>query len=345
MHCVTCTTAVGNCKSPPTSWSRLYLGNWLSGGRTTALVFLLPVLLVWWQMRRLARFSGLRRTRFYGNPEASHLVILVHGFMSRDEPMHQVGQLIVQKLPTEGIPLCVYVANANNGWRDGGSALQNQAAKLASEIACVVRSCPNVAILSVVGVSLGGVVSRLAIPLLSEAVLKRVRLGLFASVGSPHVGIRGFQARWLTHLARVIGYGELCDQMTSPRSTVLGCTSGLEGFTSRSLFYTTLDQRVPAFSASITRREEVENNASRPLGGVPVFSATSIPPTSSVATSTEEAQIITALRLLDWRQVEVKTRSWWVEHLPFLRHLWLHHEPHFIEHVTWTLSHVTHAVH
>jgi len=120
--------------------------------------------------------------------QKDHMVVLVHGMHGGESDLAHFKKVLNKSHPDK---LIIHCAKSNDGWLKTHEGIDVQGKRLADEIIELKEKNPNVRYFSVVGHSLGGLVSRACIGnLLERKFFDQVRPLNYVSLASPHVGSR-----------------------------------------------------------------------------------------------------------------------------------------------------------
>ncbi|KAI1177228.1 putative serine esterase-domain-containing protein [Nemania sp. FL0916] len=127
-----------------------------------------------------------------GGLSADHLCVLVHGLWGNPNHMNQVAKTVRATYPEDRLYLLLAKRNSDyytyDGIELGGERV---CLEIEEEIEAIRKKGGNVAKLSIVGYSLGGLVARYAIGLLyAKGVLDKVEPMNFTTFATPHLGVR-----------------------------------------------------------------------------------------------------------------------------------------------------------
>ncbi|KAI0912073.1 putative serine esterase-domain-containing protein [Ustulina deusta] len=133
-----------------------------------------------------------------GNSRANHLCVLVHGLWGNPNHMNQVANALRAAYPEDQLHLLLAKRNSGNFTYDGIElGGERVCLEIEEEIETIRRKGGNVTKLSVVGYSLGGLVARYAIGLLSaKGVLDHLEPVNFTTFATPHLGVRSALRGW-----------------------------------------------------------------------------------------------------------------------------------------------------
>ncbi|KAI1271231.1 putative serine esterase-domain-containing protein [Xylaria sp. FL0933] len=133
-----------------------------------------------------------------GGTSASHLCVLVHGLWGNPNHMNQVAKALRTAYPEDQLHLLLAKRNSGNFTYDGIElGGERVCVEIEEEIEAIRRKGGNITKLSIVGYSLGGLVARYAIGLLSaKGVLNQLEPVNFTTFATPHLGVRAALRGW-----------------------------------------------------------------------------------------------------------------------------------------------------
>ncbi|KAI0102009.1 putative serine esterase-domain-containing protein [Nemania sp. FL0031] len=142
-----------------------------------------------------------------GNLVANHLCVLVHGLWGNPNHMKQVATAIRAAYPEDQLHLLLAKRNSGNFTYDGIElGGERVCVEIEEEIEAIRRKGGNITKLSIVGYSLGGLVSRYAIGLLyAKGVLDKVEPVNFTTFATPHLGVRAPLRGWYDSIWNRLG--------------------------------------------------------------------------------------------------------------------------------------------
>ncbi|KAI0875418.1 putative serine esterase-domain-containing protein [Hypoxylon argillaceum] len=142
-----------------------------------------------------------------GNVVANHLCVLVHGLWGNPNHMKQVATAIRATYPEDQLHLLLAKRNSGNYTYDGIElGGERVCVEIEEEIEAISRRGGNITKLSIVGYSLGGLVSRYAIGLLhAKGVLDKVEPVNFTTFATPHLGVRAPLRGWYDSIWNRLG--------------------------------------------------------------------------------------------------------------------------------------------
>ncbi|KAK1976731.1 putative serine esterase-domain-containing protein [Colletotrichum cereale] len=142
-----------------------------------------------------------------GTAEADHLCVLVHGLWGNPNHMAQIAKTLRAKYPADKLYLLLAKRNSGSFTYDGiERGGERVCAEIEEELRLIEGRGGKITKLSVVGYSLGGLVSRYAVGLLhSKGILDNVECMNFVTFATPHLGVRTPLRGWHNHLWNVLG--------------------------------------------------------------------------------------------------------------------------------------------
>ncbi|KAI0973963.1 putative serine esterase-domain-containing protein [Xylaria arbuscula] len=142
-----------------------------------------------------------------GNPSANHLCVLVHGLWGNPNHMNQVAEALRAAYPEDQLHLLLAKRNSGNFTYDGIElGGERVCAEIEEELEAIRRKGGNVTKLSIVGYSLGGLVARYAVGLLSaKGVLDQLEPVNFTTFATPHLGVRSALRGWYDKIWNRLG--------------------------------------------------------------------------------------------------------------------------------------------
>ncbi|KAH6630903.1 putative serine esterase-domain-containing protein [Chaetomium sp. MPI-SDFR-AT-0129] len=153
----------------------------------------------------MAEYSG-------GSLKADHLCVLVHGLWGNPEHMASVAKALRAQYPPEQVYILVAKRNSGSFTYDGIElGGERVCVEIEEELEAIKNRGGHIAKLSIVGYSLGGLVARYAIGLLSaRGVLDRLECLNFTAFASPFLGVRTPLRGLPNQLWNVMGARTLC---------------------------------------------------------------------------------------------------------------------------------------
>ncbi|KAF4873521.1 putative lipase [Colletotrichum siamense] len=142
-----------------------------------------------------------------GTVEADHLCVLVHGLWGNPNHMAQIAKSLRAKHSADKLYLLLAKRNSGSFTYDGiERGGERVCAEIEEELRAIQERGGKITKLSIVGYSLGGLVSRYAVGLLhSKGILDTVECMNFVTFATPHLGVRTPLRGWHNHLWNVLG--------------------------------------------------------------------------------------------------------------------------------------------
>ncbi|KAK8124518.1 lipase/serine esterase [Apiospora kogelbergensis] len=142
-----------------------------------------------------------------GSEKADHLCVVVHGLWGNPNHMKTVVKTLRDAYSEDELYILLPKRNKGSSTYDG---IERGGERVCEEIQEELRKIEanggNITKLSVVGYSLGGLVSRYAVGLLhAKGVLDQLRPMNFTTFASPHLGVRSPLRGWHNHIWNVLG--------------------------------------------------------------------------------------------------------------------------------------------
>ncbi|KYK60524.1 lipid particle protein [Drechmeria coniospora] len=142
-----------------------------------------------------------------GSPKAEHLCVLVHGLWGNPNHMKNIAKCLRSQYPPDELYMLLAKRNSGSFTYDG---IELGGARVCAEIEEEIRSIESrggkITKLSIIGYSLGGLVSRYAVGLLyAKGILDTLDCMNFVTFASPHLGVRSPLKGWHNHVWNVIG--------------------------------------------------------------------------------------------------------------------------------------------
>ncbi|KAK6530102.1 hypothetical protein TWF694_003474 [Orbilia ellipsospora] len=140
-------------------------------------------------------------------PTADHLVVLVHGLWGNPSHMEYMAETLRQRYDDSRLIVHVAAKNSGNYTYDGielgGERLAGEIEELLDELA---ERGVRIKKFSIVGYSLGGLVSRYVVGVLhSKGIFDKITPVNFTTFASPHLGVRTPKLGFHNHIWNVIG--------------------------------------------------------------------------------------------------------------------------------------------
>ncbi|KAF2087444.1 lipase/serine esteras-like protein [Saccharata proteae CBS 121410] len=138
---------------------------------------------------------------------ANHLCVLVHGLWGNPSHLSYVSEALREKYPEDKLHILLAKRNAGSFTYDGielgGERITHEIEEALEELA---RNGQTITKLSMVGYSLGGLISRYAIGLLyHKGWFDKIEPVNFTTFASPHLGVRTPLVGFWNHLWNVLG--------------------------------------------------------------------------------------------------------------------------------------------
>ncbi|KAI0514585.1 putative serine esterase-domain-containing protein [Xylaria bambusicola] len=142
-----------------------------------------------------------------GGISANHLCVLVHGLWGNPNHMSQVAKALRAAHSEDELYLLLAKRNSGNFTYDGIElGGERVCVEIEEEIESIRKRGGNITKLSIVGYSLGGLVARYAIGLLSaKGVLDQVEPVNFTTFATPHLGVRAALRGWYDKIWNRLG--------------------------------------------------------------------------------------------------------------------------------------------
>lgn len=147
-----------------------------------------------------------------GTAEADHLCVLVHGLWGNPNHMASVAKALREQYPADKVHILVAKRNSGSFTYDGIElGGERVCLEIEEELELVKSKGGNIKKLSIVGYSLGGLVARYAIGLLSaRGALDNLECKNFTAFASPFLGVRSPLRGWPNQIWNVLGARTLC---------------------------------------------------------------------------------------------------------------------------------------
>ncbi|KAH8672928.1 putative serine esterase-domain-containing protein [Ilyonectria robusta] len=142
-----------------------------------------------------------------GSPQAEHLCVLVHGLWGNPTHMRNIAKSLREQYSTDDLYLLLAKQNSGSFTYDGiERGGERVCAEIEQQLRDIESSGGKIKKLSIVGYSLGGLISRYAIGLLdAKGILDTVECMNFTTFASPHLGVRTPLKGWHNHVWNVMG--------------------------------------------------------------------------------------------------------------------------------------------
>ncbi|KAM4057764.1 putative serine esterase [Hirsutella rhossiliensis] len=142
-----------------------------------------------------------------GSPKADHLCVLVHGLWGNPDHMRNIAKTLRSRHPPDELYMLLAKRNSGSFTYDGVElGGERVCAEIEDELRAIESRGGKIKKLSIIGYSLGGLVSRYAVGLLyAKGILDSVECMNFATFASPHLGVRTPLKGWHNHMWNVVG--------------------------------------------------------------------------------------------------------------------------------------------
>ncbi|KAI5467215.1 putative serine esterase-domain-containing protein [Mariannaea sp. PMI_226] len=142
-----------------------------------------------------------------GSAQADHLCVLVHGLWGNPNHMRNIAKALRKKYSHDHLYILLAKQNSGNFTYDG---IDRGGERICAEIEAEIREIESrggkITKLSIVGYSLGGLISRYAVGLLyAKGFFNTVKCMNFVTFASPHLGVRSPRKGWINHIWNVLG--------------------------------------------------------------------------------------------------------------------------------------------
>ncbi|KAH7149218.1 putative serine esterase-domain-containing protein [Dactylonectria estremocensis] len=142
-----------------------------------------------------------------GSPQADHLCVLVHGLWGNPSHMRNIAKSLREQYSNDDLYLLLAKQNSGSFTYDG---IELGGERVCAEIEQQIRDIEGhggkITKLSIIGYSLGGLISRYAVGLLdAKGILDTVECMNFTTFASPHLGVRTPLKGWHNHVWNVMG--------------------------------------------------------------------------------------------------------------------------------------------
>ncbi|KAK6332673.1 hypothetical protein TWF730_004333 [Orbilia blumenaviensis] len=140
-------------------------------------------------------------------PTADHLVVLVHGLWGNPSHMEFLAESLKSRYDDSQLIVHVAARNSGNHTYDG---IELGGERLAAEIEDLLEDFADKGVIirkfSIVGYSLGGLVSRYVVGVLhAKGIFKKITPVNFTTFASPHLGVRTPKLGFHNHIWNVVG--------------------------------------------------------------------------------------------------------------------------------------------
>ncbi|KAL6158222.1 hypothetical protein ACJBU6_04021 [Exserohilum turcicum] len=139
--------------------------------------------------------------------KADHLCVLVHGLWGNPDHLKYISTTLGETFPQDKLHVLVAKRNAGSFTYDGvDTGGERVADEIEGKLEELAESGHNITKISVVGYSLGGLISRYAIGLLfRRGVFDKIQPINFTTFATPHLGVRTPLKGYHSHLWNVLG--------------------------------------------------------------------------------------------------------------------------------------------
>ncbi|KAF4120000.1 putative serine esterase (DUF676) [Geosmithia morbida] len=153
------------------------------------------------------RYDQLKEIALEGHPKAQHLCVLVHGLWGNPDHLNNIAKNLRAKYGRDELYLLLAKRNTGSFTYDGiERGGERVCAELEEEIRLIEAQGGKITKLSIIGYSLGGLVSRYAVGLLhAKGFLDKVECMNFTTFATPHLGVRTPLKGWHNHIWNVMG--------------------------------------------------------------------------------------------------------------------------------------------
>ncbi|KAG5940870.1 hypothetical protein E4U59_002167 [Claviceps monticola] len=158
-------------------------------------------------LRALAMAPSIYSKYEGGTSEADHLCVLVHGLWGHPDHMRNVAKSLRDLYPPNELRLLFAKRNIGSFTYDGiERGGERVCSEIEEELRAVEESGGKITKISIVGYSLGGLVSRYAVGLLyAKGILDELECMNFTTFASPHLGVRTPLKGWHNHVWNTMG--------------------------------------------------------------------------------------------------------------------------------------------
>ncbi|OAQ98621.1 hypothetical protein LLEC1_02094, partial [Akanthomyces lecanii] len=142
-----------------------------------------------------------------GSAKAGHLCVLVHGLWGNPEHMRNIAKCLRDQYSRDELYLLLAKRNTGSFTYDGVErGGERVCAEIEEELRSIEAAGGNITKLSIIGYSLGGLVSRYTVGLLyAKGILDSMECMNFCTFASPHLGVRTPLRGWYNHIWNVVG--------------------------------------------------------------------------------------------------------------------------------------------
>ncbi|XWX01599.1 hypothetical protein V2A60_009627 [Cordyceps javanica] len=142
-----------------------------------------------------------------GSSKAGHLCVLVHGLWGNPEHMRNIAKCLRDEYSRDELYLLLAKRNTGSFTYDGiERGGERVCAEIEEELRSIEAAGGSISKLSIIGYSLGGLVSRYTVGLLyAKGILDGIECMNFCTFASPHLGVRTPLRGWHNHIWNVVG--------------------------------------------------------------------------------------------------------------------------------------------
>ncbi|ATY65956.1 lipase serine [Cordyceps militaris] len=142
-----------------------------------------------------------------GSAKAGHLCVLVHGLWGNPQHMRNIAKCLRDQYSRDELYLLLAKRNTGSFTYDGiERGGERVCAEIEEELRIIEAAGGTVTRLSIIGYSLGGLVSRYTVGLLhAKGLLDKMECMNFCTFASPHLGVRTPLRGWHNHVWNVVG--------------------------------------------------------------------------------------------------------------------------------------------
>ncbi|KJZ76831.1 hypothetical protein HIM_03708 [Hirsutella minnesotensis 3608] len=142
-----------------------------------------------------------------GSLKADHLCVLVHGLWGNPNHMRSIAKALRSRYSHDELHMLLAKRNSGSFTYDGIElGGERVCAEIEDELRTIESRGGKIKKLSIVGYSLGGLVSRYAVGLLyAKGILDNLECMNFTTFASPHLGVRTPLKGWYNHIWNVVG--------------------------------------------------------------------------------------------------------------------------------------------
>ncbi|OAA56800.1 hypothetical protein ISF_07316 [Cordyceps fumosorosea ARSEF 2679] len=142
-----------------------------------------------------------------GSSKAGHLCVLVHGLWGNPDHMRNIAKCLRDQHSRDELYLLLAKRNTGSFTYDGiERGGERVCAEIEEELRAIEAGGGKITKLSIIGYSLGGLVSRYTVGLLyAKGILDGMECMNFCTFASPHLGVRTPLRGWHNHVWNVVG--------------------------------------------------------------------------------------------------------------------------------------------